>query len=79
MAKAKLVRANETIAEGVAKGFQKMTDAVAGGYKKIESGAVGGYEKMEDRFVDRFLTKEGESVADAKARLKREQEERRGR
>lgn len=31
---------------------------------------------MTDKFVDQFLTHEGESVEDAKARLAREQEER---
>lgn len=31
-------------------------------------------EKIADAFVDRYLTKEGESVAEAKARLKHEQD-----
>lgn len=30
---------------------------------------------MEDAFVDRYLTRDGESVEEAKARLKRELEE----
>ena len=42
---------------------------VVGGYKAIESGVVGGYKKIEDAFVGKFLTKEGESVEDAKKRL----------
>ncbi len=58
MAKSKLVKANEKIA-----------DAVVGGYKKIENGVVGAYKKVEDGFVDKFLTHEGESVEDAKKRL----------
>ena len=58
MAKSKLVKANEKIAE-----------KVVGGYKAIEDTVVGGYRKIEDAFVDRYLTHEGESVADAKARL----------
>ena len=37
MAKSKLVKANEKIA-----------DAVVGGYKKIEEGVVGGYKKIEN-------------------------------
>lgn len=65
MAKSKLVQANEKIAEGV-----------VCGYKKIEQGAVDGFNRMSDKFVDSFLTKEGESVADAKVRLKAEQKER---
>ena len=59
MAKSKIVKANEKIAE-----------AVTGGYKKIEKGVVDGYKKIEDKFVDAYLTKDGETVLEAKARLK---------
>lgn len=59
MAKSKLVKANEKIAE-----------EVVGGYKKIESTVVGGDKKIEDAFVDRYLTHDGETVEEAKARLK---------
>lgn len=62
MATSKLVKANEKIAE-----------AVVGGYKKIEEGVVGAYQKVEDGFVGKFLTREGESVEDAKKRLAEEQ------
>lgn len=65
MAKSKLVQANEKIAE-----------SVVDGYKKIETGVVEGFTKMTDHFVDQFLTKEGETVAEAKARLAREQAQR---
>lgn len=43
-----------------------------GGYKKIENGVVEGFTKMTDKFVDQFLTREGESVEEAKARLAQE-------
>lgn len=76
MAKSKLVKANEKIAEGVVGGYKKIEEGVVGGYKKIEEGAVGGFNKMADKFVDNFLTKEGESVEEAKARLAAEQKER---
>ena len=65
MAKSKLVKANQKIAE-----------EVVGGYKKIEETVVGGYKKIESGVVDQFLTKEGESVEDAKKRLAAEQTER---
>ena len=65
MAKNKLVKENEKIAE-----------AVVGGYKKIEDGVVEGFTKMADAFVDQFLTKDGETVEQAKARLAKEQAER---
>ena len=62
MAKSKLVKTNERIAE-----------KIVGTYQKIEDTVVGGYTKIEDAFVDRYLTKEGESEKKKKARLKREQ------
>ncbi len=61
MAKSKIVKAN-----------QKIADTVVGGYKAVESAVVGTYTKIEDRFVDQFLTHEGETVEDAKTRLKKE-------
>lgn len=73
MAKSKLVKANEKIAESVVGGYKKIEDGVVGGYKKIEDGAVGGFKKITDKFVDNFLTKEGESIEEAKARLAAEQ------
>lgn len=39
--------------------------------KRLRSG--GGFCKIADRFVEHFLTKEGESVEDAKIRLAAEQ------
>ena len=64
MAKSKIVKANDKIAEKVTDGFKKISDTV-----------VGGYTKIEDAFVDRYLTKDGETVEAAKERLKKEQEE----
>ncbi len=61
MVKSKLVKANEKIAEKVVGTFEKIEDAVAGGYTKIENA-----------FVGRYLTKNGESVEEAKQRLKKE-------
>ena len=62
MAKSKLVETNEKIAK-------KVVDT----YQKIEDTVVGGYTKIEDAFIDHYLTKDGETVEEAKARLKREQ------
>ena len=70
MAKSKIVKANEKIAEAVTGGYKKMEKGVVDGYKKIEQGVVGGYTKIEDKFVDAYLTKDGETVEEAKARLK---------
>lgn len=76
MAKSKLVKANEKIAEEVVDGYKKIEKSVVGGYKKIEQGAVSGFNKVADKFVDNFLTKEGESATDARERLAAEQKER---
>lgn len=62
MAKSKLVKANEAIAGKVTATFGK-----------IEESVIGGYAKIEDAFVDRYLTKDGETVEEAKQRLKQEQ------
>lgn len=61
--KSKLVKANK-----------KIEDAVVGGYQKVEDTIVVGYKKIEDAFVDRYLTDEGESVEEAKKRLKSDKE-----
>ena len=57
-------------------GYRKIEEGVVGGYKKIENGAVNGFTKISDSFVDQFLTKDGETVEEAKARLAAEQKER---
>lgn len=71
MAKSKLVQANEKIAEGVVGGYKKIENGVVGGFMKMEEGVVNGFNKITDKFVDEFLTKDGESVEDAKKRLAR--------
>lgn len=73
MAKLKLVEANEKIAEKVVNGYKKMEEGVMSGYKKIEEGTVDGFNKVADKFVDNFLTKKGETVEEAKARMAAEQ------
>lgn len=60
MAKSKLVKANEKIAQSLTHGFETNEKAV-----------VGGYTKIEDRFVDKYLTEEDETVEEAKIRLHR--------
>lgn len=74
MAKSKIVKVNEKIAEAVTGGYKKIEKGVVDGYKKIEQGVTAGYAKIEDKFVDAYLTKDGETVEEAKARLKKENE-----
>lgn len=63
MAKSKLAKANE-----------KITEKVTTTFGKFEEGVIGGYTKIEDAFVDRYLTKDGETVEEAKRRLKQGQD-----
>ena len=76
MAKSKLVAANKKIEEAVVGGYKKIEDGVVGGYKKIENSVVGGFNKMTDKFVDNYLTTDGETVEAAKKRLNAEQKAR---
>lgn len=76
MAKSKLVKANQKIEERAVGTYKQIEQGVVGGYKSIEQGVVGGFQKISDGFVDQFLTKEGESIEDAKKRLAEEQKAR---
>lgn len=76
MAKSKLVKANQKIANTVTTGFKKMSDGVTNGFKKMSDSVVDGYTKIEDKFVDQYLTHDGESVEDAKKRLGEEEKAR---
>ena len=49
MAKSKLVKTNEKIAEKVAGAYQKVEDTVVGAYQKVEDTVVGTYTKIEDK------------------------------
>ena len=74
MAKTKLEKANEKIAENVVKGYKAIENSVVGSYKKVEDAVVGAYKRVEDAFVGEFLTRDGETVEDAKVRMALEQE-----
>ena len=53
-------------------GYKKIEKGVVDGYKKIEQGVTKSYIKIEDKFVDTYLAKDGETLEEAKARLKKE-------
>lgn len=71
---AKIADMVEKIGETVTEGYQKIEDGVVGGYKKIEEGIVEGFGKVSDKFVEKLFTREGESVEDAKKRLRGKEE-----
>ena len=73
LAKSKIAKGTQKMAVAVTGGYKKIEQGVVGGYKKIEKGVVGGYTKIEDRFVAAYLTRDNETVEEAKKRLKENQ------
>lgn len=71
MSESKFVKANKKIAETVTDGYKAVESAVVGGYKAVEKTFVDGYEKIENKFVEKYLTKQDETVDEAKERLKK--------
>ena len=64
---------SKKIEETVLDTYKAIEEGVVGAYKALEDSVVGAYQKVEDAFVEKFLTKPGETVDDAKARLKDEE------
>lgn len=53
---------------------KKIADKLTGYYNKIEDTVVDNYNKIEDKFVEKYLLHNGETIEQAKQRLKKEQE-----
>ena len=66
----------QSIEKGVVDGYKAIENGVVTGYKAIENGVVGSFNKITDKFVGAFLTKDGETVEQAKERLAAEQKAR---
>lgn len=49
--------------------IKALKKTVVGAYKSTETGAVNGFNKVSDKFIEKFFTKDGESVEEAKKRL----------
>ena len=58
------------VENGTVKGYKAIETGVVKGYKAVEDAVVGAYTKIEDAFVGRFLTREGETAAEAKQRVR---------
>ena len=56
--------------------WNKALTAAASVYRSIENGTVGAANSIADAFVQQFLLKSGETVAQARGRLEKEQQER---
>lgn len=57
----------------IADANDRIAEKVVGGYKAVENAVTGVYKKVEDKFVDKFLRKDGETVEEAKVRVEKEQ------
>lgn len=64
---------SKKIEETVVDTYKAIEEGVVGAYKAVEDSVVGAYQKVEDAFVEKFVAKPGETVDDAKARLKDEE------
>ncbi len=64
-----VVDSYKKIEDGVVGSYKKIEDGVVDSYKKIENGVVGAYKNVENRFVEHFLTRDGESLEEAQERL----------
>ncbi|MDR0811979.1 MAG: hypothetical protein LBN23_06900 [Paludibacter sp.] len=63
-------KGNKLIENGVVAGYKLIENGVVSGYKKIEDGVVSGYKAVEDKFVETLFQKDGETLEEAKTRLK---------
>ena len=51
--------------------YKAVEEGVVGAYKAVEKGAVDAYRKVEDTMVDKLFRREGETVEEAKERLRK--------
>ena len=51
--------------------YKAVENGVVGAYKAVEKGAVDAYRKVEDAMVDKLFRKDGETIAQAKDRLRK--------
>ena len=64
-------KAYQAIEEGVVDTYQKIENTFISGYKKVEQGAVTGFRKVSDKFIEKFFSREGETVEETRKRLSR--------
>ena len=64
------MKMSEAASQAAETAYHKIENGTVRGYKAVEDAVVGTYTKIEDAFVGKFLTREGETVAEAKQRVK---------
>ena len=66
-----VAEAYKSIETGVVNTYEKIETGVVSGYKKVEEGAVSGFRKISDKFIQKFFSREGETVEETRNRLSR--------
>ncbi|MBQ6306390.1 MAG: hypothetical protein IJQ11_09170 [Bacteroidales bacterium] len=66
--------AMQNIENEVVKGYKAIENGVVSGYNAIQDGVVEGFTRVSDAFIMKFFAKEGETVEQAKERMKAEDE-----
>ena len=57
--------------EAAKEAYTAIEEGVVSAYKAVEKGAVNAYRKVEDAMVDKLFRKEGETLEEAKERLRK--------
>ena len=55
----------------VAEAYKSIETGVVNTYEKIETGVVSGFRKISDKFIQKFFSREGETVEETRKRLSR--------
>ena len=66
----KLGKVEKRIEDHVERAYKAVETGVVSGYKAVEKGVVSTAEKVGDKCVDALFTRDGETVEDAKSRMK---------
>ena len=69
-----VVKGYKAIENGVVSGYKAIENGVVSGYTTIQDGVVEGFTRVSDAFIMKFFAKEGETVEQAKMRMKAEDE-----
>jgi hypothetical protein len=71
IAKSSISMTSNRITKSFTHGYKKVEKGVITGYQKTQQAVVNVYAKIEDRFIEAYLTKDNETLQEAKKRLKR--------
>ena len=64
----------QNIEKGVVTGYKAIENGVVSGYTAIQDGVVSGFTRVSDAFIMKFFARDGETLEQAKARMKAEEE-----